>query len=274
MNTISRVVRTLILVSVAYSVLCCKAQAQNPESFWVVGSDIRLRAAPSVESQVLAVLQGGDNVLVLEHLPDRLTIGGRTGSWAKVKLQTMDYKDQVGYVFDAFLVPDAEGPPGLEKQAQDLSDSAPREAIKVYKRILREFPHESQIGLYPRSAWIPIRIATLECWQTKGKKGAATPDEVLTQLRAPTENRDRAELELLASCTFLQWDSPCAGDPIPGPASANDFEQYLSLSKAFDWSTLKNYCVNSKGSGLKYCFTHEQHSGRFFWSGGCIEQGK
>lgn len=68
---------------------------ENGDIAYLFGDNVRLRIAPTSESEIVAVLKIGKRLEVLEKSNVKTTFKGIESPWYKVK-----YKNEVGYILD------------------------------------------------------------------------------------------------------------------------------------------------------------------------------
>ena len=110
----------------------------------------------------------------------------------------------------------------------------------------------------------------LECWQRNDPYGADSEVSLLQRIHQLSVTENRLALMHLTSCTFLQWNHPCVGDPLPGPVSAKAIDEFIIYNKDFQWNSLQDRCVLNHNETIKYCFYIQEYHSRYYWGGGCI----
>ena len=255
----------------------CSKPAGDPagQKMFIRGTDIRIRSAPSTDAAILGVAQGGMVVDVIEKVGSEVEVAGRRSSWYRIRLMPVTLSpsgesEVEGFVFGAFLVSKSEGPDAMMSEAEKLGSTDPDRAIALFHQIRKEFPVEGEPVLYERGFLIDNAISVLQCWKAK-RSSANSKEALIADLRTGVEQNDRMLLRERSSCVFLQWEAPCAGDPVPGPMSERDLEEFQRMAAGFDWKRFDGECVVMNDGNKKYCFSIEDYRGGIYWAGGCIE---
>ncbi len=61
-------------------------------------SGLMMREKPDVKGKAISLISIGEEVLLLEEKPEKISIAGKTGKWSKIK-----WKDKTGWAFGGFL---------------------------------------------------------------------------------------------------------------------------------------------------------------------------
>lgn len=262
----------ILLITLLLAVSHCSQAGQTTEltgAYIIRGTNVRLRAAPNTDSEILAVLQGGDMILMTQKTTEPATIAGNEGYWYKGTVQSGPEKGKVGWVFDNLIVPEDEGPYFQVEQASKIDDH--EEAIRSLREIVRDFPRYQEVGLYSFQEIAVTEIGIRQCWLDRSSTaGAETQSELLDALKEASTGENRVAVQQTLSCQFILMEGGCAGDPLPAAPSSTDIARVAQLARTVNWSISKENCSPLRTDG-DFCYSIEKVRGRYFFDFICTE---
>ena len=261
----------LFVLMLAGFVFCSNTDptAQVSGAYLVRGTNVRLRTAPTINAERVALLQGGDAFQVTLKTTQSETIAGQQGHWYQGTVETGPEAGKSGWVFEPLLVPKDQGPYSLVSSASQIEDHD--QAIQALNEIIRDFPRYSDVGLYSFQEIARAEIDIRECWKSRiSEAGARSQADLLQKLREAITSGKADDLRRLTSCSFIFMEGACAGDPLPRPATKEEIVQIRELAIKVDWSKTNNDCAPMAAEG-DFCYSFQKTNGRYFFDFICTE---
>jgi len=257
----------IVTIAIIFSFIPhCKEPPSRHGLQYARGTDIRLRAESSVASKSLGTLQGGEQVEIIGKSEKTEIINSYNDFWYKVIVQSGPLRNQLGWIYGAFVSTTQNSPETLASIAENDSSTDFRQKIQLLQEIRRLYPRYNPHALYPWPTYSINRIAVFECWEKAFLNAAkyTTSDQVLSAaIDAIRENRADI-LRSTLSCDFIYMKGYCVGDPLPGVPYEREIHEILSYSPRIEHHTWEKGCAKIINSKDTICLNPFQFHGRWY----------
>jgi len=173
------------------------------EKIAISTDSLRVRDKPSLNSNVIRLLNTGDSVQIIKRTNITETINGNKAEWLEIRLENPLV---TGYIFSAFISNYSNSAEYLLEQAKKESNTNKESAMNIYKYVYKEFPKayidyggHTKI-LAKKEAEIQIEI--LECQISHNDFYFSSLDEAANLIFKATNAHNIKEIQSFVHCSI------------------------------------------------------------------------